>query len=150
MSETTTKQIDEAADLRGVLLAALSMGEWEAEHLSGLALARRLAALHLAAQDRLQAQSTQMQRLACDVQELLSGEEYERLREELYRIGEEVVALAAENARLRGGLLRVLRLADLAADALDGQGIPHYGLGDVARLAREALGDAAASEEVDQ
>lgn len=98
---TTMRQIDEAADLRGVLLAALGMGGWEAEHLSGLALARRLAALHLSALDRLAAQSTRMQRLACDVQELLSGEEYERLRGELFAIGEEVVRLTAENVALR-------------------------------------------------
>lgn len=98
---TTTRVIDEAADLRGVLLAALGMGEWEAEHLSGLALARRLAALHLSALDRLAAQSTRTQRLACDVQGLLSGEAWDRQREELFHLGEEVIELAKENAALR-------------------------------------------------
>lgn len=90
---TTTTRIDEAADLRGVLLAALGMGEWEAEHLSGLALARRLAALHLSALDRLQAQAARMQRLACDVQEPPSGEEWDRLRGHVASVEADNVAL---------------------------------------------------------
>ena len=85
--------MSEANDIRGVLLAALQMGEWEAEHLTGLQLARRLAAIHLATADRLSALSYQCQALAVEKQELLSGE--------ASRLAERVAGLEAENARLR-------------------------------------------------
>lgn len=101
MSETTRTRIDEAADLRGVLLTALGMGEGEAEHLTGPQLVLRLVEAHRDVTGRLEAASYTAQRLACDVQELLSGEEYERLRGELVVIGEEVARLTAENVRLR-------------------------------------------------
>lgn len=87
----------EASDIRGVLLAALQMGEWEAEHLTGLQLARRLAAIHLATADRLSALSYQCQALAVEKQELLSGEEASRL-------AERVAGLEAENVQLRRSL----------------------------------------------
>ncbi|MBK9181463.1 MAG: hypothetical protein IPM45_18280 [Acidimicrobiales bacterium] len=102
--------MDEASDVRGVLLAALQMGEWEAEHLTGLQLARRLAALHLATVDRLSALSYQCQALACEKQELLSGEAWDRLREQ-------VASLEAENARLRAAAC----LAGVAVTDDDGE-----------------------------
>lgn len=86
--------MSESNNVRGVLLAALGLGEWEAEHLTGLQLARRLAAIHLVTVDRLSALGYQCQALAVEKQELLSGEEVSRL-------AEQVAGLEAENARLR-------------------------------------------------
>ena len=96
--------MSEVSDIRGVLLAALQMGEREAEHLGGLALARRLAAAHRAALDRLQAASYEAQRLACDKQELLSGEALDYLHEQL-------AAAEAEVGRLRAAVNRLVLAA---------------------------------------
>jgi hypothetical protein len=87
--------------LREDLLRTLGVGEWEAEGLTLLDLTRRLIELCDWQAERLQAQSHECAGLACDIQELLSGEAWDRQREELFHLGEEVAELAKENAALR-------------------------------------------------
>lgn len=91
-------------ELRNDLLRTLGVGEWEAEGLTLLDLTRRLIELCDWQAERLQAQSHECASRACDIQELLSGEAWDRQREELFHLGEEVAELAKENATLRDAL----------------------------------------------
>ncbi len=104
MTTTTTDTLPTLLDVRAAVLDALGMGAWEAEHLTGPQLVLRLVEAHRDVTGRLDAASHTAQRLACDVQELLSGEEWDRQREELFHLGEEVVELAKENTTLRNAL----------------------------------------------
>ena len=87
------------SDIRTLLLAALGLGEWEAEHLTGVDLARQVVERVKWLTEQLEARSAQAQRLAIDVQELQSGEAWGQLREQLAEI-------EGENRRLRGLVTR--------------------------------------------
>ena len=79
----------------------------EAEHLTGPQLVLRLVEAHRDVTGRLEAASHTAQRLACDVQELLSGEEWDRLRGH-------VASVEADNARLRAAVGVAAGLAEEA------------------------------------
>jgi len=107
VTTTTTDTLPTLLDVRAAVLDALGMGAWEAEHLTGPQLVLRLVEAHRDVTGRLDAASHTAQRLACDVQELLSGEEWDRLRGH-------VASVEADNARLRAA---VGVAAGLAAEA---------------------------------
>lgn len=98
------------SDIRTLLLGALRLGEWEAEHLAGVDLARQVVELLAWYRRELHATMVRLQRLAIDVQDLQSGEAWDQMREHLAEI-------EAENRQLRTGL----RLGDQADDWGDGE-----------------------------
>lgn len=88
------------SDIRTLLLEALGLGEWEAEHLAGVDLARQVVELLAWYRRELHATMVRLQRLAIDAQELQSGEAWDQLRQQMAEI-------EAENRRLRELVLGV-------------------------------------------
>lgn len=91
-------------DVRSILLAALDLGAWQAEHLTGADLARQAAGLLAWYRQQLEATAAQAQRLACDVQELQGGEAWEEQRRQTAEMVRQVAAAAADLSRLEAAL----------------------------------------------
>ena len=125
------------SDIRTLLLAALGLGEWEAEHLTGVDLARQVVERVKWLTEQLEARSAQAQRLAIDVQELQSGEAWGQLREQLAEV-------EAENRQLRTGLRLARRVAAVAdAKLIDAPCSASAHLDEIAAVTRLLLGDQA-------
>lgn len=108
---TTSDTLPTLLDVRAAVLDALGVVAWEAEHLTGPQLVLRLVEAHRDVTGRLESASHAAQRLACDVQELLSGEEWDRLRGH-------VASVEADNVSLRR---RVQELESLEREVRNGR-----------------------------
>lgn len=91
-------------DVRSILLAALDLGAWQAEHLTGADLARQAAGLLAWYRQQLEATAAQRLACACDVQELQSGEAWEEQRRQTAEMVRQVAAAAADLSRLEAAL----------------------------------------------
>lgn len=111
------------SDIRTLLLAALGLGEWEAEHLAGVDLVRQVVELLAWYRRELHATMVRLQRLAIDVQDLQSGEAWDQMRQEMYEV-------EVENRRLHGLLAEAPRVfVPLAEWAEENEGAPARHMG---------------------
>ena len=125
------------SDIRTLLLAALGLGEWEAEHLAGVDLVRQVVELLAWYRRELHATMVRLQRLAIDAQELQSGEAWDQMREQMAEV-------EAENRQLRTGLRLARRVAAVAdAKLIDAPCSASAHLDEIAAVTRLLLGDQA-------